>query len=163
MRAFPAALPADAQFISLHGCIFYDLFFFHSRSGDTRSFILHSYLSTYLRGSLAAWGAANASPCHPPEGCVSHECSGSRLSISYLCVTYQSCLQPEEAITERRPLGFVRPHSSPVNNPNIAANSPPSPCKPAPARRDECEQELGERRVVFMKFVSVRRSVFLKR
>lgn len=134
MRPFPAALPADAQFISLHGCIFYDflfLFISHSRSGDTRSFILHSYLSTYLRGSLAAWGACKCFTLSPARGGVSHECSGSRLSISYLCVTYQSCLQPEEAITERRPLGFVRPHSSPVNNPNIAANSPPPPPPPA--------------------------------
>ena len=54
-------------------------------------------------------------PPPAPRG-VSHKCSGgSRVAISYLCVTYQSRLQPEKAITEFKPLAFVHSHSSLTN------------------------------------------------
>lgn len=121
IRQFP-----DAHFISLRGCIF---FFF--LQPFRRHEVVHSpQLFKHLTDAWGeAWWRGALQMLHPvtcPRG-VSHECSGSRLSISYLCVTYQSCLQPEKAITERRPLAFVRPHSSPANNPNTTSNPPPPP------------------------------------
>lgn len=46
-----------------------------------------------------------------PKG-VSRKCSGSHVAISYSCITYQSRLQPEKAITEFKPFAFVHSHSS---------------------------------------------------
>lgn len=83
---------------------------------------------------------------HPvtcPRG-VSHKFSGSQVAISYLCVTYQSCLQPEKAINTLKPLAFV--HSSLMNLSRTQPHhtNPRSLC--LSFWHKECEEEQGRRR-----------------
>lgn len=96
-------------------------FSFYKILSDKRSFILLTYLIICCTsgGTRAEQGGSPVAQfllqIPHPVTCrrgVSHKCCGSRVAISDLCVTYQSRLQPEKAITELRPLAFVPAHSS---------------------------------------------------
>lgn len=77
---------------------------------------------------------------------VGHQCPGTQVAISYLCLTFQSRLQPEEAITEFKPLAFVCSHSSLMKalwNPTSNTQIPCDVCSRSCS--EECEREQKER------------------
>lgn len=76
------------------------------------------------------------------------------VELRYLCVTYQSCLQPEKAITEFNPLAFVHSHSSlmkpswsPHTTTSTSHQPPPNLCLCSWC--EECVVEQRKRRCNF--------------